>query len=135
VTAVDGRAGTRGLRAVLLVDHGSRRPEANEALASAAEALRRRLPDRVVQCAHLEVAQPDVARGIDACVESGATDIAVLPWFLAPGRHTSEDLPRLVAASAARHPGLRVAIAPPLGSHPALLEAALDCVAELERGG
>ena len=36
-------------RGILLVDHGSRRPEANAQLEALAERLRRRVPDAVVR--------------------------------------------------------------------------------------
>ncbi len=73
-------------RAILLVDHGSRRPEANRVVEALAEALRgraaeqvaaevqRRAPDCVVRTAHLEVAPPSIGEGIDACVQAGAEE-------------------------------------------------------------
>ena len=117
-------------RAVLLVDHGSRRAEANEQLEALAERVRARLPDRFVAVAHQEIAQPDVDAGIAACVAAGAEEIVVVPYFLAPGRHTSEDIPRLVAEAASHHPGLRARVAGPLGLHEKLVDVVLERVAE-----
>ena len=72
-------------RAILLVDHGSRRPAANALLEDIATKLRERVPDRVVQVAHMELAEPSIADGIAACVAAGAREIVVHPYFLAPG--------------------------------------------------
>jgi sirohydrochlorin ferrochelatase len=113
-------------RAVLLVDHGSRRAAANQQLEALAEVLRARLPDRVVRIAHLELAPPSIAEGIAACVAAGAAQIAVYPHFLAPGAHLERDLPRLVAHAAARHPGVEVRVSEPLGLHPKLVDAIVE---------
>ena len=117
-------------RAVLLVDHGSRLAEANQALDEVARQLRDRLPDRIVRVAHLEIAQPDIGAGIDACVAAGADEIVVHPYFLSPGRHTSQDIPREVARAAARHPGVRVRISTALGPHPKLIDVIVERVGD-----
>jgi sirohydrochlorin ferrochelatase len=116
-------------RAILLVDHGSRRHEANMLLESVAEALAARVPDCVVRAAHMDLAQPDIAAGIDACAAAAVDEIVVCPYFLGPGNHTREDIPRLVADAAARHPKLAVRIADPLGLHPGLVDVLLDRIA------
>ena len=95
-----------------------------------AEAVRRRLPDRLVVTAHLDVVEPDIAAGIDACVKAGAEEIVVHPFFLAPGRHTTRDIPERVEAAADRHPSLRIHITPPLGPHDMLVDLILERVRE-----
>lgn len=115
-------------RAILLVDHGSRRAEANELLEEVAECVRQRVPDQVVAIAHMELAEPDIGTGIDACVGAGATKIVVHPYFLGPGNHTSQDIPQLVRSAAARYPGVDIAISPPLGLHERIVEVILERV-------
>ena len=122
-------------RAILLVDHGSRRLEANRVVETLAEALQERAPERVVRAAHMELAQPDVGTGIDACVAAGADAIDVHPYFLGPGNHTSRDIPQLVEAAAQRHPGVRVRISSPLGFHPRLVDIVLERIGELDEVG
>ena len=102
-------------RAILLVDHGSQLPEANHVLDRIADALRTRLPQVVVEVAHMELAEPSLATGLARCAERGARDVVVCPYFLGPGRHTSRDIPRLVERARAAHPALSVRIAAPLG--------------------
>ena len=113
-------------RGILLVDHGSRREEANAQLETLAEQIRARAPGEVVHIAHLELAPPDIAAGIDACVADGVDDLVVHPYFLGPGRHTTRDIPEQVAVACARHPGLRHRISEPLGLHPGVVDAILD---------
>jgi sirohydrochlorin ferrochelatase len=117
-------------RAVLLVDHGSRRPEANAQLEDLAALVRARLPDRLVEVAHLDLAEPTIAQGIDACAAAGAGEIVVHPFFLAPGRHTREDIPRLVEEAAARHPGLAARVGEPLGLDDRLVDLVVARIEE-----
>ena len=102
-------------RAVLLVDHGSRLPEANALLERIADALRARLPGALVEIAHMELAEPSLAAALGRCAARGASEVVVCPYFLGPGRHTTRDIPQLVAQARAAHPALRVRVAAPLG--------------------
>lgn len=121
-------------RALLLVDHGSRREQANGVLAEVAEIVRRRSDFAVVRYAHMEIAEPTIAQGFDACVEDGAREVVIHPYFLAPGDHYNETVPRLVAEAAVKHPEVRWTITEPLGIHPKLCEVVLERVeAAIER--
>jgi sirohydrochlorin ferrochelatase len=111
---------------VVLIDHGSREPAANAVVEAVAAALRARLPGRTVEVAHLELAPPDLGEAVARCVAAGAREIVVQPFFLAPGRHSTRDIPALAGEAADRHAGVSIRVAEPLGSHPALVEALLD---------
>ncbi len=117
------------MRGYLLIDHGSRRAQANAQLDDMAARVARLRPDAVVAACHMEIAQPDIAAGFAGLIGRGADQIAVLPYFLGDGRHLSEDIPRLVAEAAAGHPGVTWKIGVALGPHDLLAELLL------ERGG
>jgi sirohydrochlorin ferrochelatase len=112
-------------RAIVLIDHGSKRPEANATLEAVAAALRRRVPERIVEIAHMELAPPTLADAVAACVAVGAREIVVHPYFLAPGAHATRDIPAQAAAVAARHPDVSIRVSEPLGVHDGLLDAIL----------
>jgi sirohydrochlorin ferrochelatase len=116
-------------RAIVLVDHGSRRAEANAVLVRVAELVRERMPGCVVEVAHMTLAPPDLAGAIEACVAAGAAEIVVHPYFLAPGEHAMRDIPAIARAAADRHLGVSIRVSEPLGVHPALVDAILDRVA------
>jgi sirohydrochlorin ferrochelatase len=120
-------------RAILLVDHGSRLPEANAQLDDLANAIRGRVSECIVGVAHLEIAEPDIAQGIANCVAEGAEEIIVHPYFLSPGRHTTQDIPAQVALAAQQYPGIQIQISEPLGGHAALLDIVLDRVSDADR--
>jgi sirohydrochlorin ferrochelatase len=114
--------------AVVIVDHGSRRHEANAQLEIVAQRLRDRLPLQLIAIAHLELVEPDIAQAIATCVAQGATEIVIHPYFLAPGRHTTQDIPAQARAAAASHPDVRISVTEALGLHPALIDAIVDRV-------
>ncbi len=70
----------------------------------------------------MELAEPSIATAFDRCVEPGATTVVVFPYFLLPGRHWNEDIPRLAAAAARQHPGVRYLVTAPFGLHPLMAE-------------
>jgi sirohydrochlorin ferrochelatase len=121
---------TDPLPAILLVDHGSRQPEANAQLEEIAQRIRAREPGRIVVAAHMEIAEPSIEAGIDACVAAGAREIVVHPYLLAPGRHSTRDIPSLAADAARRHPGVDVRVSDPLGVHEKLVDVVLERVAD-----
>ena len=120
------RKQTAPRRALLLVDHGSRSPAANRVVAAIARKLARRLPGWIVRFAHMELAGPTIAEAVDACVADGAREIVVHPYFLAPGLHSTRDVPAQARAAARKHRGVRVRVTAPLGSHAGLVEIVLD---------
>ena len=112
--------------ALLIVDHGSRREEANQMLHGVAEILRQKRPQLIVQIAHMELAEPNIEQGIAACVCAGATEIVVHPYMLSPGRHATQDIPRLAMEAATTHPGVTIRVTAPLGLHEKLGEVILQ---------
>jgi sirohydrochlorin ferrochelatase len=112
-------------RAILLVDHGSQHASANALLGRIADALRARLPGALVEVAHMELAEPSLAAALARCAELGAREVVVCPYFLGPGRHTTRDIPQLVAQARAAHPALCVRVAAPLGFDERLVDVLL----------
>src|SRR5690242_16665631 len=111
------------MKAILLVDHGSVRQEANHMLDCVANLLQSMVGDAVlVRAAHMELASPLIPDGVEACVEAGATDLVVFPYMLSPGKHSTRDIPRIVAEATRRHEGLRVRVTPAFGVHAKLAE-------------
>ena len=111
--------------AIVLVDHGSRREEANRSLERVTAWVREESPDRPVHAAHMELASPGLADAIAACVAEGAREIVVVPYFLAPGSHSTRDIPQLARDAAANHPGISVRVTAPLGPDPTLARLVL----------
>ena len=121
---------------IVIVDHGSRRAESNELLLEVVAQFQRITGLPIVEPAHMELAEPSIAQAFAAAVAQGATAVVVFPYFLAPGRHWRSDIPRLAAAAAAQHPGVKSLVTAPLGLHPLMhaimQDRILQCLAHAE---
>jgi len=115
------------VKGILIVDHGSRKDEANEMLPQMAELIQRLAgEDVVVRHAHMELSDPDIAEGFADCVRAGATEVIVFPYMLSPGRHSTSDIPRMVAAVARSFPNVAFSVTPAFGLHEKLAEVVLE---------
>jgi sirohydrochlorin ferrochelatase len=83
-------------------------------------------PDVIVRHAHMELADPDIARGFANCVEGGASDVTVFPYMLSPGRHSTSDIPRMVAQVAHNYPNVTFRVTDAFGIDEKLAEIVLD---------
>ncbi len=121
-------------RAIIIVDHGSRVARANKMLESLAGLIAAMTDDRVY-AAHMELAEPTLEQAFDHAAADGADFIFVFPYFLSPGRHSREDIPRLCIAAASRHPGIRWHCAGPVGLDHKMAELILHRVEHCENSG
>jgi len=108
--------------AILLMGHGSRVAEANGALHAIAGMVRGCTGFEIVEVAFREQHQPNIQKGIDACVAAGAERILLYPYFLFAGAHVLEDLPEEMEEATRRYPQLEMILGEPLGTHPKLGE-------------
>ena len=115
------------MKAILLVDHGSRRSEANEMMDCMANLVQAVAgPGVVVRYAHMELCGPSISAGVRNCVEAGATELIVFPYMLSPGKHSTGDIPRLVAEAAEDYPELDVRVTNAFGVHEQLAKVILE---------
>ncbi|NLD76500.1 MAG: cobalamin biosynthesis protein CbiX [Acidimicrobiales bacterium] len=107
--------------AVVLVAHGSRASEANRSHLELAARLDARIEPTVIG-AFMELAEPSIGDAVRRAADGGATVVAVLPYFLHPGRHQQKDIPELVAEAADSRPGIEVRVVEHFGSDPAVVD-------------
>ena len=122
-------------RALILLDHGSRHPDADRYLEGVASQLRERRPELAVHVAHLGLAAPSLGEALARCAADGSRQVCVYPFFLAPGRHLEKDVPEAIARAAADHPELAIELLEPLGSRPELADLVLQGYEAHEAGG
>ena len=116
--------------AILLMAHGSRIPEANDAVREIAALVRKMTGYDIVEVAFREQHPPNIQQGIDACVTQGAERIILLPYFLYMGAHVQEDLPEEMAQARQRYPRVVFAMGKHLGVHKKLAEVVVERLAE-----
>src|SRR3990172_5445885 len=107
----------------VLLGHGSRAPEAREALSQLARRLEL-LDGRPVVPSSLALNRPTFEEAVGEMVRRGCACVGVVPLFLYWGIHLQEDLPRLIDAERKRHPEIELRLARPIGPD-ALLDSIL----------
>lgn len=125
-------------KALILVDHGSTVKEANDLLLRVCErtkelTLQGSSGFNIVKHCHMELSEPTIRQAFEQCVSLGANEIVVHPYFLAPGRHSTKDIPRLVEEAASHHPEVTCSVTEPLGLHDKIIEVILERASERRR--
>jgi len=115
---------------LILIDHGSKRAEANAMLDDVVRMFKELTGSRIVEPAHMELAAPSLEQAFAACVHQGAKEIVVHPYFLSPGRHSQEDIPRMAAGAAAAFPEVRYRVTSHLGLDTRMCEVVMQRVRE-----
>jgi sirohydrochlorin cobaltochelatase len=113
---------------IVLFAHGSRDPQWARPFELLAATLSQKTT-AVVRIAYLELMAPTLAEAVDALAAEGITAVRVVPVFLGQGGHAKQDLPRLVAATRDRHPGIDISLDPPIGEQRSVIEAIAAAIA------
>ena len=114
---------------LVLLAHGSPRPEA----AAALDHLAARVAERVggpVTVAFLDHAAPDLAEAVTLAALEGADEVVVVPLLLSDAFHAGLDVPEAVASARTQSPQVQVQLARPLGSDAALRDAAVEVLGD-----
>ncbi len=90
--------------ALLVMVHGSPRPESNRDMFRVVEGIRERRLFHFVTVGFMELNGPSIPEAIEECVNSGARKVIAVPYFLHAGTHVADDLPGLLEAAAQQFP-------------------------------
>ena len=109
---------------IVIVDHGSKRDESNAMLVRVVKLFSDKYSGQyeIVEPAHMELAEPSIATAYRKCVERGAENIIICPFFLSRGKHWKEDIPSLADEAAKEHPNTKYHVALPLGVDSLILD-------------
>ena len=118
--------------AILMIAHGSRRQEANDDLYKLAAMVQESRPEKIVECAFLDVVKPTIPQGMEACIEKGAQRVLMFPYFLSAGRHVVDDLEHFQKESRLRWPEVTFQICPHLGLHPLMVQIVFERLSAAE---
>jgi len=116
--------GKSSFTGIVIVDHGSRREDSNQMLEELVGLFATRFKHRwpIVEPAHMELVEPTIATAYHRCVQRGAQCVVICPYFLGPGKHWTQDIPRLAAEAAVAHPGTRYHVTMTLGIDELMLD-------------
>ena len=103
------------VRTLLFIAHGTRNPKGLDEARTFARLVGRRVnsgrhPSGAWQTstAFLELAEPDMATGMERCAALGAEVVVLIPLFLFRAGHMKVDIPRAAEQFARTHPAIRV---------------------------
>lgn len=116
--------------------HGSPRPASNGTMFQVVEKVRQRAlasgEYSHVEVGFMECNAPTIPEAIAACVESGATRVVGVPYFLHSGNHVADDLPTLLEEARENYPQVEFSMGDYLGHDDAILNVIRDRVAQAQ---
>ncbi|KAH7427171.1 hypothetical protein KP509_10G032900 [Ceratopteris richardii] len=118
---------------ILIVDHGSRRPQSNAMIHSFVDLFKQKTGHPNVEPAHMELASPTIKEAFDKCISQGASRVIIAPYFLSPGRHWDKDIPALAAEAAKQHQNVSYIVTAPIGLHDLMVDILQDRISNCLR--
>jgi len=115
---------------VMVCGHGSRDEDAVREFEAVARGIRERLAHFEVESGFLEFARPIIREGLDKLLARGVTRILAVPGMLFAAGHAKNDIPSVLNAYEARHPGVSIEYGRELAIDPKLMRAAGDRIAQ-----
>lgn len=114
---------------LILLAHGSSDPAWRAPFERFHEALAARM-QTPLKLAYMELSEPSLESSVAELAAAGIRRAEILPLFFAAGRHLRKDVPAQVEALRANHPDIELVLLPPVGEHPAFIDALAAVVAE-----
>lgn len=119
------------MKSLLVMVHGSPRPESNADMFAVVDLVRARGAFDLVEVGFMECNEPSIPDAIDLLAHNGATRIIAVPYFLHSGTHVADDLPSLLEEAQERHSEITFSMGPYLGLDPRIADVLADRVREV----
>ncbi len=126
---------TRSTRAIIILGHGSRVPGANASMLQVTSLLKEKYGYPIVEVCNMSRLGPYLGDALETCIEAGATDIMVIPYFLHEGLHMRLDIPRMMQEYALQYPHIRFVFGKNLGFDESLVDLVQRRIVESEHLG
>jgi sirohydrochlorin ferrochelatase len=116
---------------VLVIGHGSKDPEARSALKYVADGLGKTY--RNVSYCFLEIEEPNIKQGIEACSKNNPDCLVVVPYFLHKGAHVKRDIYEDLNPAIASSNIKQIFLSEHLGTDEKMVDLVLERAMEVER--
>lgn len=114
---------SNGVRGLLLFAHGARDPNWARPFEAVLQVVRERAPHTPAVLSFLEFMTPGIAEAGRQLAREGCDRVEIVPLFLGAGGHVRKDLPLLVDALRAEHPGIAWTVRPAVGESLSVVQA------------
>ena len=118
------------MKSIILVVHGSRlqtsNDEAKQLVGKLAEKMEADYP--IFELAFLELTSPSIAEAIESCIQQGASEVCLLPYFLCAGHHVVRDIPNEVDQLQKKYPHVTFQMTAHVGSSDLIVDLISDMV-------
>jgi sirohydrochlorin cobaltochelatase len=116
---------------LILFAHGSRDEQWKAPFEKLTKTLQEQLHCDRVYLAYMEMTTPTLMEAIQQAINCGATQLSILPLFMASGGHLRYDVPIQVQAAQKQFPDVPMVIHPPIGENPKVIQAMQQVALEL----
>ena len=106
--------------ALITLAHGSRDPRSVATIKALTEQVACMRPDLRIETAFLDLAEPSFEQVVTRLAAEGHDEIVVVPLLFSEAYHAKFDVPAVIAAAEASHPGVRIELTDLLGLEPAV---------------
>ncbi len=120
-------------RPLLMIGHGTRNERGRQTFMDFVETYKKLDTSRPVIPCFLELTQPTIQEGVEACVKQGYTEITALPILLFAARHNKFDVTNELDRSRSPYPQLNFNYGRHFGITPKIIELWRDRLAELDK--
>ena len=119
-------------RPLLAIGHGTRNDRGRQTFIDFVETYQKLDNSRPVIPCFLELTEPTIQQGVEACVERGYTDITALPILLFAARHNKFDVTNELDRARSPYPQINFSYGRHFGITPKIIELWRDRLAELD---
>jgi sirohydrochlorin cobaltochelatase len=116
---------------LLLMVHGSPKPESNAEMFLVAERVRASREYSGLEVGFMECNEPSIPEAIENLVEGGAKSIVAVPYFLHAGTHVADDLPSLLEDAAQKFTEVEFLLGDYLGRDPLVTQVLQERLNEI----
>jgi sirohydrochlorin ferrochelatase len=106
ITERKDKTPTNTQTAVAYVAHGSRHPAWRQSLEPLLNCTRDADPGLLFGIAFVGLCDPSLPDLLATFVTEGVTSVTIVPLFIAPGKHVTDDIPQAVEQARATYPGV-----------------------------
>lgn len=119
------------MNGILILAHGSKRPETEKIMDSLVEKVKAKTGEELVLPAYLQFSDPNLEKGIEEIVKKGANKVRIVPMFIFDGVHVTTDIPGELDGIKSKYPDVELVMSRHIGDDDKLADIIIDRINSL----